>query len=386
MKKVKATMSSRVQKVSSISSVTLPVDSKGRKILTHSLSTSSNATCCLSVLGELFLLLSLVCLLPGACGCPEKCHCHSSRFVDCSQQRLAEVPSDLPPQTLTLHLQDNQIHQLPAFAFRSVPQLMTLNLANNSLSNLAPGAFHGLQHLEVLNLTHNSLLSLDSTLSHSLPQLRELDLSSNYISHLPTSLAETWENLTTFAVRQNRLQHLDRALLESMPRVKLLYLKDNLWKCNCSLLGLKLWLEKFIYKGGTTDGIVCGSPDPWKGEKLLTIPHELYRPCPPPSPDPVSSQAQQPGSAHGVALTPTEIHSSECELKPKPRPANLRHAIATIVITGVVCGIVCLMMLAAAVYGCTYAAITAQYHGKSAAQSNEPGKTAGKELFDSSPA
>lgn len=51
----------------------------------------------------------------------------------------------------------------------------------------------------------------------------------------------------------------------------------------------------------------------------------------------------------------------ECEPKQRHRPVNLRHAIATVVITGVVCGIVCLMMLAAAVYGCAYAAIMAKY-------------------------
>lgn len=51
----------------------------------------------------------------------------------------------------------------------------------------------------------------------------------------------------------------------------------------------------------------------------------------------------------------------ECEPKPKPRPINLRHAIATVIITGIVCGVVFLMMLAAAVYGCAYAAIMAKY-------------------------
>ncbi|EAW65305.1 leucine rich repeats and transmembrane domains 1 [Homo sapiens] len=343
--------------------------------------------------GELLLFSSVIVLLQVVCSCPDKCYCQSStNFVDCSQQGLAEIPSHLPPQTRTLHLQDNQIHHLPAFAFRSVPWLMTLNLSNNSLSNLAPGAFHGLQHLQVLNLTQNSLLSLESRLFHSLPQLRELDLSSNNISHLPTSLGETWENLTILAVQQNQLQQLDRALLESMPSVRLLLLKDNLWKCNCHLLGLKLWLEKFVYKGGLTDGIICESPDTWKGKDLLRIPHELYQPCPLPAPDPVSSQAQWPGSAHGVVLRPPENHNAgerellECELKPKPRPANLRHAIATVIITGVVCGIVCLMMLAAAIYGCTYAAITAQYHGGPLAQTNDPGKVEEKERFDSSPA
>ncbi|XP_034515880.1 leucine-rich repeat and transmembrane domain-containing protein 1 [Ailuropoda melanoleuca] len=345
------------------------------------------------LVGELLLLSGVLVLLRLAGGCPEKCRCHSSSHsVDCSRQGLAQVPLGLPPQTLTLHLQDNQLHQLPAFAFSSVPQLRTLNLRNNSLSHLAPGVFHGLRRLEVLNLTQNSLHSLESRLFHSLPRLRELDLSSNNISHLPASPGRPWENLTVFAVQQNQLRQLDRALLESMPSVRLLFLKDNLWQCNCHLLSLKLWLEKFIYKGGVTDSVICVSPDTWKGEELLKIPYELYQPCPFPSPNVGSSRGQQLGSAHRPVSGPPESHSagqrdrSECELKPKPRPANLRHAVATVVITGVVCGIVCLMMLAAAIYGCTYAAVTAQYQGGRLAQTNAPAKMEGKELYDSSPA
>ncbi|XP_046308700.1 leucine-rich repeat and transmembrane domain-containing protein 1 [Marmota monax] len=343
----------------------------------------------LFVLGELLLLLSVIFPCQGVYGCPEKCICHSSsNSVDCSHRGLAEIPPDLPPQTLTLLLQDNQLHHLPTHAFRSVPRLMTLNLSNNSLSHLAPEVFHGLRHLHVLNLTHNFLLSLESRLFHSLPQLRELDVSFNNISHLPTSLAEPWENLTLFEVRQNQLHYLDRRLLESMPSLRLLFLKDNLWKCNCHLLGLKLWLEKFIYAGGVMDGVICGSPDMWKGKDLLRIPHELYQPCPLPVPHLVPSQGQQHGTAHREVPKPPENRISgerdpvTCEVKPKPRPTNLRHAVATVVITGVVCGIVCLMMLVAAIYGCTYAAITAQGHRGPLAQTSDSGKMGGKEVFD----
>ncbi|KFO25177.1 Leucine-rich repeat and transmembrane domain-containing protein 1 [Fukomys damarensis] len=178
-----------------------------------------------------------------------------------------------------------------------------------------------------------------------------------------------------------------------MPRVRLLLLQNNLWKCNCHLLGLKLWLEMFIYEGGITDGVICESPDTWKGKDLLKIPHELYQPCPPlPPPEWVSSQAHRPGSEHGEAPKPPEDHSqsqhhvAECEAKPKPRPANLRHAVATVAITGVVCGIVCLTMLGAAIYGFTYAAITAQGHGRPSAQTCQPGKPGEKEPLSSLPA
>ncbi|XP_060247660.1 leucine-rich repeat and transmembrane domain-containing protein 1 [Meriones unguiculatus] len=346
----------------------------------------------LFILGVLLLFSSVSILFPGVGSCPKKCSCHlPSNSVDCSGRGLSEIPPDLPPWTLTLLLQDNQIHWLPALAFRSVSLLTTLNLSNNTLSNLASEAFYGLQHLQILNLTQNSLLSLESSFAHSLPGLRELDLSSNHLSLLPTSLGKPWENLTMFAVQQNHLLHLDRALLEAMPKVKLVLLKDNPWKCDCRLLGLKHWLERFTFEGGVTDGATCRLPEPWKGKDLLSIPHELYQPCPLPTPDLVPSLVQQPGSAPQEAQKTPESNSEhqdpfECETKPKPKPTNLRHAVATVVITGVVCGIVCLMMLAAAIYGCTYAAITAQYQGRPLAPTSETEKMGSKKAMDSSPA
>lgn len=140
------------------------------------------------------------------------------------------------------------------------------------------------------------------------------------------------------------------------------------------------------------DSVVCVSPDTWKGKDLLKIPYELYQPCLSPSPDLESWQGQLLGPAQRAALRPPESHSgeehdqSECEPKPKPRPANLRRALVTVIIGGVLSGILCLMMLVATIYGCTYAAIAAHYRETPLAQPLEPAKMEGKEVLDSPPA
>lgn len=154
------------------------------------------------------------------------------------------------------------------------------------------------------------------------------------------------------------------------------------------------WLFALFLEGGETDGAICRLPEPWKGKDLLSIPHELYQPCPLPSQDLAPSLVQQPSATQQDAQKSPENSSGqqdplECETKPKPKPTNLRHAVATVVITGVVCGIVCLMMLAAAIYGCTYAAITAQYQGRPLAPTRKSEKIGSKEpmeLMDTSPA
>lgn len=136
------------------------------------------------------------------------------------------------------------------------------------------------------------------------------------------------------------------------------------------------------------DEVICTHPEEMRDRDLQKIPYQVFHSCMTTSYHYLfanihhleserllrghthgnhahpSSHALHVPMAMGEGLSSTGAATGslpECEPKQRPRPVNLRHAIATVIITGVVCGIVCLMMLAAAIYGCAYAAIMAKY-------------------------
>uniref|UniRef100_A0A8C6Z7R7 Leucine rich repeats and transmembrane domains 1 n=1 Tax=Nothoprocta perdicaria TaxID=30464 RepID=A0A8C6Z7R7_NOTPE len=337
------------------------------------------------------LFLSIILVIHVTHGCPEKCLCYTvSKTADCKNRGLTEIPTHLPPEIQILQLQNNRIWKIHQNSFTGTPLLKILDLSNNSISSLAPGAFQKLKYLQVLNLTRNLIHYIENKTFSFLPHLKELDLSSNSIIRLPETLGNSTGNITLLSVKHNKLQRMDRVLLESLPNLKVVLFKDNPWQCNCNVFGLKLWLESFLYRGGISDGIICSAPGIRKGKDLLRVPYELFGACP------LRTAHVHVASAHHHGLehrgSHKHLHHGEhgesgrasCEPKPKPRPGSLRHAIATVVITGVVCGIVCLMMLAAAVYGCAYAAITAKYHREHLAPARQHGTPEEKQPFESS--
>ncbi|XP_054694148.1 leucine-rich repeat and transmembrane domain-containing protein 1 [Grus americana] len=341
--------------------------------------------------GNWLLGLSVILLIYAAHGCPDKCLCYTaSKTADCKNRGFTEIPARLPPEIQILQLQNNHIWRINQNAFTGTPLLKILDLSNNSLSNLAPGAFQKLRYLQVLNLTRNLIHYIENKTFSFLPHLKELDLSSNSIIRLPETFGNSTGNITLLSLKHNKLQKMERVLLESLPNLKVVLFKDNPWQCNCNVFGLKLWLESFLYRGGISDGIICSTPGIRKGKDLLKVPYELFGACPLRTAHFHLASIHHHGFEH--RSSPKHAHHNEhgensranCEPKPKPRPVSLRHAIATVVITGVVCGIVCLMMLAAAVYGCAYAAITAKYHREHLDPVKQHGTPEEKEPFDSS--
>ncbi|XP_067096824.1 leucine-rich repeat and transmembrane domain-containing protein 1 [Osmerus mordax] len=326
---------------------------------------------------ELFLLLSI--FIPPSLSCPKECMCDNrSKVVDCRGRGLYDIPRRLHPDTLELYLQDNRIRGLGSMALRETPLLRVLDLSNNSITTVSASALLGLRALQRFSLANNTLKELDRRLLGPIRSLTHLDLSYNSLGGLPGAMGESLRNVSWLGLAHNRLQRMDRSLLEGLGRLDGLSLRGNPWRCDCHLIGLKLWLETFLFRGGLVDEVLCSQPDEMKNKELHAVPYQLFHTCMTTSYNYLFANIhhlEAERSLRGHAHLSPGMHSPlggaeghggggglpECEPKQRPRPVNLRYAIATVVITGVVCGIVFLMMVAAAVYGCAYAAIMAKY-------------------------
>lgn len=226
--------------------------------------------------------------------CPKECRCNSNtKVVDCRGRGLYDIPRRLHPDTQELYLQDNRIRGLGSMAFREIPLVRILDLSNNSITSVSPTALLGLRTLQHLNLAYNSLRELDKRLLGPVRSLSHFDLSHNRLSHkpetsemllfflrrtkhtgalqtpshvthcilfpyhfpsfslwgFPGAMGDSLRNLSHLGLAHNRLTRLDRSLLDALTRLDSLTLQGNPWKCDCQLIGLKLWLETYLFKG-----------------------------------------------------------------------------------------------------------------------------------------
>ncbi len=87
--------------------------------------------------------------------CPKGCQCRGrGRLVDCSNQRLREVPHDLPKETEELVLSDNHIERIPALGlFNRLPKLKVLDFSRNKIAVIEDGAFEGANSISKLYVT-----------------------------------------------------------------------------------------------------------------------------------------------------------------------------------------------------------------------------------------
>ncbi|XP_051173855.1 leucine-rich repeats and immunoglobulin-like domains protein 3 [Leptopilina boulardi] len=180
--------------------------------------------------------------------CPVECACLGN-VVACSELQLVEAPSGLPPWTVTLELNSNNISNLEfnvllhllklkeldvsANQLRdnftiSLPvetQLRVLKLNKNHLTQLPQFLF--LSSLTHLSLSHNLITKINGSTLLNLPGLQYLDLTGNKISiiHYGSFLAPN--QLKTLNLNMNQLSIIENKSLENLTSLEELRLNKN---------------------------------------------------------------------------------------------------------------------------------------------------------------
>ncbi|XP_078468978.1 leucine-rich repeat and transmembrane domain-containing protein 2-like [Lampetra planeri] len=349
------------------------------------------------------LLVATSCV---AHGCPDDCVCRQdSHFVNCSSLGLSDVPGNLPADTVTLSLQGNDITEIRAGSFAGVEALRALDLSDNRIHSIDANAFGKLSKLSQLNLSRNRIRELHGeTLRHS-PRLSRLDVTHNALMSLPVGLFHGLRDLSRLHLRGNGLASLEGGVVQPLVGLRDLSLADNPWECDCHLSEMRSWLERYSHRGGAVDEVRCSFPRSLKDRSLASLPADIFSECAPlreypalaPSPGVTTSPgvAASPGvvpspgvvaspgvvPSPGVIASPGDPEQGEeagalvatadadaaappfCTVRPKQPPVNVRRAVGTLAVAGVVCGITSLMMVVAAVYGCLYAAMMSRVRG-----------------------
>uniref|UniRef100_A0A4W6DFL6 Chondroadherin-like protein n=1 Tax=Lates calcarifer TaxID=8187 RepID=A0A4W6DFL6_LATCA len=219
----------------------------------------------------------LTSLDPGAfVGAPELTYLHleGNRLVQFPGSALAVLPS-----LFVLHLERNAISKLePAGLLSSVtPTLRELYLTNNTITAITKGALDS-AFLSILHLDSNQLKEVPTHALSEAPSLEELNLSHNSIrwvgpnafqpvsqtllivllSRCPRdALAGLGPGLKALTVRGNQLEELPE--LSPLAGLEVVNLQDNPLRCDCALLPLRRSVQSFT--GIMVLKIISSPPD-----------------------------------------------------------------------------------------------------------------------------
>ena len=142
------------------------------------------------------LLLGLVMASAPVLACPTSCHCLEKggmTVVQCVSHNLEKIPTDLPGDTVILHLASNHITHIPNHAFSELRYLQEVDLSNNEIETLDAGAFQGVSDsLLVLDLSNNRIQSVPK---EAFARLRAKISLSNNPWHCECTLQEVLREL-----------------------------------------------------------------------------------------------------------------------------------------------------------------------------------------------
>ncbi|XP_072345451.1 leucine-rich repeat transmembrane protein FLRT1-like [Scyliorhinus torazame] len=180
--------------------------------------------------------------------CPNTCRCDNG-FVYCNDRGLTSIPAEIPEDSTTLFLQNNEINNagipnqlkyllnirviylyenaLDEFPVNLPRTLRELHLQDNNVRAITRDALSRIPLLEKLHLDDNSVstVSIEEDAFADSKHLRLLFLSRNHLSSIPTGLPKTLEELR---LDDNRIATIPHHAFKGLVSLRRLVLDGNL--------------------------------------------------------------------------------------------------------------------------------------------------------------
>jgi len=237
-------------------------------------------------------------------------------FIDSNQLESLTVKDFPPPasgvwQLKTLSAMSNNISFVGGDALANLFQLTSLDLAANRIRKLYPDTFAGNMRLRVLTLSKNPLeefgarcmkgldelqtlsvayissaeISLaEDAFGERLPGLRKLDLTNSpalveALLKSDTALSSLGGGVQDLVLLGSELETFSQQLLDVFPRLAVLHLSSNRWRCDAAVLWFRNWLlSESVHLEPSRDRIICASPRHVRGHALISLTDEDLQP------------------------------------------------------------------------------------------------------------
>ncbi|XP_064156594.1 leucine-rich repeat neuronal protein 2-like [Anguilla rostrata] len=177
--------------------------------------------------------------VPWRVPCPLQCTCQirpwyspqsvyrEAPTVDCSDLLLSQLPSQLPRETHTLRLQSNLLSGLEPGELQGLGNLTELDLSQNSIGAARRLRAGPLPSLLSLHLEENQLRQLPDAAFPGLPGLQELYLNHNRLREIAPAAFRGLGGLLRLHLNSNRLAAVDRRWFRHVPRLEVLVIGGN---------------------------------------------------------------------------------------------------------------------------------------------------------------